>query len=83
MACWLTLFDLSKVADLAMPWFMFMMGVSLTFSFNSMVKKGWSKVAMIKKIGLRCVKLMALGSEKSSINPSCNSLKKMRGYRTS
>ena len=58
----LLLFDLLKVADLAMPWFMFMMGVSLTFSFNSMLKKGWSKLAMIKKIGLRCVKLMAWGS---------------------
>ena len=47
-----------------MPWFMFMMGVSLTFSFNSMVKKGWSKAKMIKKIALRCGKLMAGVEEK-------------------
>ena len=44
-----------------MPWFMFMMGVSFTFSMNSMVKKGLTKYEVASKMGLRAVKLFVLG----------------------
>lgn len=49
------------IADLVMPWFMFMMGVSFTFSMKSMVKKGWTKRAMFIRILERSAKLFILG----------------------
>ena len=49
------------VADLVMPWFMFMMGVSFTFSINSMVKKNFTKHQITQKIVTRSIKLFALG----------------------
>ena len=49
------------VADLVMPWFMFMMGVSFTFSIKSMVKKNFTKHQITQKIVTRSIKLFALG----------------------
>ena len=49
------------VADLVMPWFMFMMGVSFTFSLKSLDKKGSSKRQMMIKVVSRCVKLFVIG----------------------
>ena len=45
------------VADLVMPWFMFMMGVSLTFSVKSMIRRNFSKIEILKKMGLRALQL--------------------------
>ena len=44
-----------------MPWFMFMMGVSFTFSIKSMVKKNFTKPQITQKIVTRSIKLFALG----------------------
>jgi len=49
------------VADLVMPWFMFMMGVSFTFSLKSMDRRGATKRDMFVKILIRSAKLFILG----------------------
>ena len=49
------------LADLVMPWFMFMMGVSFTFSLKSMDNKGANKQQIFTKILIRSVKLFILG----------------------
>ena len=49
------------VADLVMPWFMFMMGVSFTFSLKSLDRRGSSKRQMMMKVLLRCIKLFVIG----------------------
>ena len=49
------------MADLVMPWFMFMMGVSFTFSMNSMIRRGMSKPEIFSKMGIRAIKLLVLG----------------------
>jgi len=55
------LFDTLNLADLVMPWFMFMMGVSFTFSMNSMIRRGLSKSEIFLKMGMRALKLLLLG----------------------
>lgn len=49
------------VADLVMPWFMFMMGVSFTFSMKSMIRRGFSKKEIFMKMSLRALQLLVLG----------------------
>ena len=49
------------VADLVMPWFMFAMGVSFTYSMNSMFRRGFTKRDIYTKICIRSVKLLILG----------------------
>jgi len=49
------------VADLVMPWFMFMMGVSFTFSMKSMIRRGFSKYEIFHKMAIRALKLFVLG----------------------
>ena len=49
------------VADLVMPWFMFMMGVSFTFSIKSMTKKKFTERQITEKIVTRSFKLFMLG----------------------
>ena len=49
------------VADLVMPWFMFMMGVSFTFSIKSMTKKNFTRRQITHKIVMRSIKLFVLG----------------------
>ena len=49
------------VADLVMPWFMFMMGVSFTFSLKSLDRRGSSKRQMMMKVVSRCIKLFVIG----------------------
>ena len=44
-----------------MPWFMFMMGVSFTFSLDSMRRRGMTKFEMFSKMGIRALKLLVLG----------------------
>ncbi|CAL1542043.1 unnamed protein product [Lymnaea stagnalis] len=49
------------VADLVFPWFVFIMGVSMNFSFKSMFRQGLSVPRMIWKIVWRAAKLFAIG----------------------
>lgn len=49
------------VADLVMPWFMFLMGSSFSFSFSSMKKRQLSKIEMTSKVIIRSVKLFLIG----------------------
>ncbi|KAL8570424.1 hypothetical protein ACOMHN_035842 [Nucella lapillus] len=49
------------VADLVFPWFVFVMGTSMTFSFKSMYRRQMTSLAIIIKIVTRCAKLLALG----------------------
>ncbi|KAH9499240.1 hypothetical protein Btru_004505 [Bulinus truncatus] len=49
------------VADLVFPWFVFIMGVSLNFSFTSMFRQNWSVPRMLWKIVWRAAKLFAIG----------------------
>ncbi|XP_041367487.1 heparan-alpha-glucosaminide N-acetyltransferase-like [Gigantopelta aegis] len=49
------------VADLVFPWFIFIMGTSMNFSFRSMHKQGMTPCQMFFKIMKRSVYLFALG----------------------
>lgn len=49
------------VADLVFPWFVFIMGVSMNFSFKSMFRQGLSVPRIIWKIVWRAAKLFAIG----------------------
>ncbi|BFY98759.1 hypothetical protein BsWGS_01799 [Bradybaena similaris] len=49
------------VADLVFPWFVFMMGVSMNFSFRSMFRQGWSVPRITWKIVWRAAKLFMIG----------------------
>ncbi|CAG5122863.1 unnamed protein product [Candidula unifasciata] len=50
-----------NVADLVFPWFVFMMGVSMNFSFRSMFRQGWSVPRIVWKIVWRAAKLFLIG----------------------
>ena len=68
-------FDHSKwhgltVADLVMPWFMFVMGISFSFSLNSMKRKVFSKFEIYKKIIVRSLTLLFLGMWIVNVNLS-------------
>ncbi|XP_070210479.1 heparan-alpha-glucosaminide N-acetyltransferase-like isoform X2 [Littorina saxatilis] len=49
------------VADLVFPWFVFIMGTSMTFSFKSMYKREMTARAIVTKVITRSFKLFALG----------------------
>lgn len=49
------------VADLVFPWFVWIMGVSMAISHASAVRRGKSKAFLLKKIGIRAIKLAAIG----------------------
>ena len=49
------------VADLVMPWFMFLMGTSMTFSLESMRQKNLSNYQILRKLMIRAGKLLILG----------------------
>lgn len=49
------------VADLVFPWFIFIMGTSMTFSFRSMYRQEMTMRTIVLKIVYRSIKLFALG----------------------
>jgi len=49
------------VADLVMPWFLFMSGVSIRIALQSRIKRGISKTEISYEILVRSVKLIGLG----------------------
>ncbi|KAK5600509.1 hypothetical protein CRENBAI_017503 [Crenichthys baileyi] len=49
------------VADLVMPWFVFIIGASVVLAFSSMQKRGVSRLQLLRKITWRTVVLMMLG----------------------
>ncbi|XP_038061794.1 heparan-alpha-glucosaminide N-acetyltransferase-like [Patiria miniata] len=49
------------VADLVFPWFVFIMGTSMSLSFSSMVRHNVSRWAIVKKIIRRTIILFGLG----------------------
>ncbi|KAI8777362.1 heparan-alpha-glucosaminide N-acetyltransferase [Biomphalaria glabrata] len=49
------------VADLVFPWFVFIMGVSMNFSFRSMFRQDWSAGRILWKIVWRAAKLFFIG----------------------
>ncbi|XP_035609830.1 heparan-alpha-glucosaminide N-acetyltransferase isoform X1 [Oncorhynchus keta] len=49
------------VADLVMPWFVFILGTSVVLAFTSMQKKGVSRRQLIRKLTWRTVVLILIG----------------------
>ncbi|XP_012934587.1 heparan-alpha-glucosaminide N-acetyltransferase [Aplysia californica] len=49
------------VADLVFPWFVFIMGASMNFSFKSMFNKGWSVPRITWRIVYRSAKIFVVG----------------------
>ncbi|XP_047206950.1 heparan-alpha-glucosaminide N-acetyltransferase [Girardinichthys multiradiatus] len=49
------------VADLVMPWFVFIIGTSVVLAFSSMQKRGVNRLQLLRKITWRTVVLMMLG----------------------
>ncbi|XP_008299248.1 heparan-alpha-glucosaminide N-acetyltransferase [Stegastes partitus] len=49
------------VADLVMPWFVFIIGTSVVLAFSSMQRKGVSRLQLLQKITWRTVVLLMLG----------------------
>ncbi|XP_029306054.1 heparan-alpha-glucosaminide N-acetyltransferase [Cottoperca gobio] len=49
------------VADLVMPWFVFIIGTSVVLAFRSMQRRGVSRLQMLRKITWRTVVLLMLG----------------------
>ncbi|KAL5007091.1 hypothetical protein ScPMuIL_015897 [Solemya velum] len=49
------------VADLVFPWFVFIMGTAMNYSFRSMIRRGVYKSKILVKIIKRSLKLFALG----------------------
>ncbi|MED6265071.1 hypothetical protein CHARACLAT_021723, partial [Characodon lateralis] len=49
------------VADLVMPWFVFIIGTSVVLAFSSMQKRGVNCLQLLRKITWRTVVLMMLG----------------------
>ncbi|XP_061602033.1 heparan-alpha-glucosaminide N-acetyltransferase isoform X2 [Cololabis saira] len=49
------------VADLVMPWFVFIIGTSVVLAFNSMRRRGVSRQQLLRKITWRTAVLMMLG----------------------
>uniref|UniRef100_A0A3Q1G1Y1 Si:dkey-192p21.6 n=1 Tax=Acanthochromis polyacanthus TaxID=80966 RepID=A0A3Q1G1Y1_9TELE len=49
------------VADLVMPWFVFIIGTSVVLAFRSMQRKGLSRLQLLRKITWRTVVLLMLG----------------------
>ncbi|XP_025093350.1 heparan-alpha-glucosaminide N-acetyltransferase-like isoform X1 [Pomacea canaliculata] len=49
------------VADLVFPWFIFIMGTSMTFSFRGMYRRQMTSQEILTKVLVRAIKLFALG----------------------
>ncbi|XP_063814810.1 heparan-alpha-glucosaminide N-acetyltransferase-like isoform X2 [Pseudophryne corroboree] len=49
------------VADLVMPWFVFIIGTSLALAFSSMLKRGVHRYQLLRKLTWRTCILMAIG----------------------
>ncbi|XP_028324856.1 heparan-alpha-glucosaminide N-acetyltransferase isoform X2 [Gouania willdenowi] len=49
------------VADLVMPWFVFVIGTSVVLAFRSMQRRGVSRLQLLKKITWRTAVLLGLG----------------------
>ncbi|KAK1176006.1 heparan-alpha-glucosaminide N-acetyltransferase isoform X1 [Acipenser oxyrinchus oxyrinchus] len=49
------------VADLVFPWFVFIMGTSITLSLNSVLKRGYPRVKLFRKTVWRSVQLFLIG----------------------
>ncbi|XP_042289176.1 heparan-alpha-glucosaminide N-acetyltransferase isoform X3 [Thunnus maccoyii] len=49
------------VADLVMPWFVFIIGTSVVLAFRSMQRRGVSRLQLLRKITWRTVVLLMLG----------------------
>ncbi|XP_023009313.1 heparan-alpha-glucosaminide N-acetyltransferase isoform X1 [Maylandia zebra] len=49
------------VADLVMPWFVFVIGTSVVLAFSSMQRRGVSRLQLLRKITWRTVVLLLLG----------------------
>nr|XP_015202918.1 PREDICTED: heparan-alpha-glucosaminide N-acetyltransferase-like [Lepisosteus oculatus] len=49
------------IADLVMPWFVFIMGTSVALAFSSMLKRGVSRIQLLSKLTWRTVVLMLIG----------------------
>ena len=47
--------------DLIFPFFLFIVGVSITLSYTKLIEKGTSKKELYKKIALRALKIFAVG----------------------
>lgn len=56
-----SLWDGLTVADLVFPWFVFLMGVSISLSLSSIMSRPFSWVSMLYKIFRRAAILFALG----------------------
>ncbi|XP_071986015.1 heparan-alpha-glucosaminide N-acetyltransferase-like isoform X2 [Engystomops pustulosus] len=49
------------VADLVMPWFVFIIGTSVALAFSSMLKRGIHRSQLVRKLTWRTLVLMAIG----------------------
>ncbi|XP_036430203.1 heparan-alpha-glucosaminide N-acetyltransferase [Colossoma macropomum] len=49
------------VADLVMPWFVFIIGTSVTLAFSSMRRKGVTRLQLLRKLTWRTVVLLLIG----------------------
>ncbi|XP_030628625.1 heparan-alpha-glucosaminide N-acetyltransferase [Chanos chanos] len=49
------------VADLVMPWFVFIMGTSIVLAFSSMRRRGVNRIQLLRKLTWRTVVLMLIG----------------------
>ncbi|XP_040292786.1 heparan-alpha-glucosaminide N-acetyltransferase-like [Bufo bufo] len=49
------------VADLVMPWFVFIIGTSVALAFSSMLKRGIHRSQLVRKLTWRTCVLMAIG----------------------
>src|SRR5699024_376708 len=47
--------------DLVFPFFLFIVGVAMTYSFGSMIRKGLTKNQIYKKVAIRSLLLFAIG----------------------
>lgn len=50
-----------SVADLVFPWFVFIMGTSMNYSFRSMIKRGKSRLRILWKVIRRAAVLFGIG----------------------
>nr|XP_034993998.1 heparan-alpha-glucosaminide N-acetyltransferase-like isoform X2 [Zootoca vivipara] len=49
------------VADLVMPWFVFIIGTSVALAFHAMMKRGVSRIQLLRKLTWRTVILLLMG----------------------
>ncbi|XP_059585754.1 heparan-alpha-glucosaminide N-acetyltransferase isoform X2 [Alligator mississippiensis] len=49
------------IADLVMPWFVFILGTSVALAFSAMLRRGVTRVQLLRKMMWRTVVLLAIG----------------------